>query len=100
MFITDIFRFSFLIYTIKIINTMKDNQKIKRFSQFNENLNISGVINSKIQETDGLLDRINKLVDFLDEYDESKVSAGDVMGYICGYFGKDDLPEDEIETFD
>jgi hypothetical protein len=44
---------------------MKDNQKIKRFSQFNENLNISGVINSKIQETDGLLDRINKLVIFL-----------------------------------
>jgi len=93
-------RFSFLIYTIKIINTMENNKKVKSFGQFNENLNISGVINSKIQETDGLLDRINKLVDFLDECDESKVSAGDVMGYICGYVDITSDPEDEIETFD
>jgi hypothetical protein len=79
---------------------MKDKNRIQRFGQFNENLNISDVINSKIQETDGLLERINKLVDFLDECDESKVSAGDVMGYICGYVDITSEPEDEIESFD
>ena len=62
--------------------------------------NLTGVINSKIQETDGLLERINKLVDFLDECDEMKVSAGDVMGYICGYADCTSEPSDEIETYD
>lgn len=57
-------------------------------------------INIKIQETEGLLDRINKLVDFLDECDGLNVSAGDVMGYICGYVDTTSEPEDEIETFD
>jgi len=66
----------------------------------NGNLNTDAVINSKIQEIDGLLDRINKLVDFLDECDESKVFAGDVMGYICGYVDTTSEPKDEIETFD
>ncbi|MCK9417741.1 hypothetical protein M0Q97_13945 [Candidatus Dojkabacteria bacterium] len=79
----------------------KKLKNIQTFEQhIDKNLNISGVINSKIQETGGLLDRINKLVDFLDGCDESKVSVGDVMCYICGYFGIYDLPEDEIETFD
>ena len=56
--------------------------------------------NDKIQETDEVIDRINKLVDFLDSCGDSKVSAGDVMGYICGYMDVTAEPEDEIEIFD
>ena len=64
------------------------------------NGNLTGDTNSKIQETGGLLERINKLVDFLDECDEMKVSAGDVMGYICGYVDCTSEPSDEMETYD
>jgi len=54
--------------------------------------------NNKIQHTSGLMNRINLLVEFLDNLgdDDMYVSAGDVMGYICGYFGDGDSPEDEI----
>lgn len=71
---------------------------------FNEELNsieIYGQINEEVENSPELIDRINKLVDFLDNLsDDAKVSAGDVMGYICGYFGKNDMPEDEIEVFE
>jgi hypothetical protein len=79
---------------------MENLNHTKSSNKASENLNISGVINSKIRKTDGLLGRINKLVDFLDECYELKVSAGDVMGYICGYVDITSEPEDEIETFD
>ena len=46
-------------------------------------------------------ERIKKLVKFLDSLpDETYVSAGDVMGYIEGYFGENDEPEDEIERME
>ena len=71
---------------------------LQNFNKLNENYN------SKIQETNGLIERINKLVDFLDRCSntnyECKVSAGDIMGYICGYMDITSEPEDEIEVFD
>ncbi len=56
--------------------------------------------NSKIKNTDELLNRINKLVDFLDKNDDYHVSAGDVLNYICGNVDTNSKIEDEIETFD
>jgi endo-1,4-beta-mannosidase len=79
------------------------NKHLKSFGEHskNENLDLSDVSESKINNPSNLMDRVNKLVEFLDTLDDdTKVSAGDIMGYICGYFGDDDLPEDEIETFD
>jgi hypothetical protein len=47
-------------------------------------------------------ERIKKLLDFLDDIteggEEMYVSAGDVYGYLNGYFDEDASPEDEIET--
>ena len=55
-------------------------------------------------EKKGLEERIEKLVVFLSDVSnenfDMKVSAGDVMGYICGYFDLTSEPNDEIETFD
>lgn len=55
-------------------------------------------------EKEGIEERIEKLVDFLSDVSNEnfdiKVSTGDVMGYICGYFDLTSEPTDEIETFD
>jgi len=44
--------------------------------------------------------RMSKLIDFLYENGESKVCAGDLYGYICGYIDITSDPEDEIEIFE
>lgn len=63
---------------------------MKRIKKFNENLELGTEV----------LSRVNKLVDFLDTLPEdAKISAGDTYGYIMGFFGEDDKPEDEIEVF-
>lgn len=51
-----------------------------------------------IQHKDKFKYRLDKLLDFLSNLEyEAMVSAGDVLGYLCGWFGEDDLPEDEIK---
>ncbi len=49
------------------------------------------------QNANELINRINLLVDFLDKNNDSNVSAGDVLGYICGWVDTTSPPEDEIE---
>ena len=55
-------------------------------------------------EHEGIEDRVNGLIKFLNEISEKnadiKVSAGDVLGYICGWSDITAEPEDEIETFE
>ena len=55
-------------------------------------------------DTSELENRIDKLINFLDEISNEnpdiKVSAGDVFGYICGYMDASADPEDEIEIFE
>jgi len=44
--------------------------------------------------------RIRQLVEFASRLPgNTSLSAGDVSGFIQGFFGADDLPEDEIEQF-
>lgn len=85
---------------------MKNEVKntVENINSSNEKLLLSDVINSKILKDGKLLDRINKLVDFLDECESwtpgSKVSVGDILGYMCGKFDTTLEPVDVIETFD
>lgn len=62
------------------------------------------MLNSKIENPEFLEDRLNSLIDFLDDISnrapDTSVSAGDVFGYLCGYMGKDPKAEDEIEVLD
>jgi hypothetical protein len=59
------------------------------------------MLNSKIENPEFLEDRLNSLIDFLDDISnrdsDACVSAGDVFGYLCGYMGEDPKAEDEID---
>ncbi len=49
------------------------------------------------------LEKLKKLIKFLDDItdinEDIRISAGDLLGYLKGYFDDDCNPKDEIETF-
>lgn len=74
-----------------LTNITKKNKNMK-IKKLNEEISI---------DDEKSINRINKLMNFLYHLDDdSKVSAGDIFGYIKGYFDEDAEPDDEIEVFD
>jgi hypothetical protein len=63
--------------------------------------NLKSLIKAMGGSPENLEERLEMLINFLNENSDNdeKISAGDLLGYICGYMDVSASPEDEIDIF-
>lgn len=78
---------------------MKDLKHIKRFNETDKNLNISDVMNSKINESISVKDRLNKIERIKKEYGSESnqyiiIALNEITSILRDYFNVDEIEDD------
>lgn len=78
---------------------MKDLKHIKRFNESDENLNISDVMNSKINESISVKDRLNKIERVKKQYGSESnqyiiIALTEITSILRDYFNVDEIEDD------